>query len=94
MRRELWIRNRKIKYIYFKKLTLPFLPKICYTLVHNYTSLKYPEHKIYYYFQLALCFSCLTHSSSCDIVIYYLERSRKLYVSRDGDFIFHDSVNF
>jgi len=94
MRPELRIRNRKMKYSYFKKLTLPFLPKICYTLVHNYTSLKYPELKNHYYFQLALWFSCLTHSSSCDIFIYYLERSKKLYISRDGDFIFHDSVNF
>jgi hypothetical protein len=94
MRRELWIRNRKMKYTYFKKLILPFLPQIYYTLLRNYTSLKDPEHKNPYYFQLSLCFSHLTNSYRCDIAIYCLERSTKLYISRDGYFIFHDSLNF
>jgi hypothetical protein len=73
MRRELWIRKRKMKYTYFKKLILPFLQKICCILVRNYTSLKKPEHK-YHYFQLALYLSYLTHSYSCNIVIHFIKK--------------------
>jgi hypothetical protein len=66
-------------------LAFSFLHKICYILVRNYTSLNDTEHKINYYFQLALCLSYLTHSYGCDIAIYCLEKSKMMYTSRDAN---------
>jgi hypothetical protein len=75
-------------------LAFLFLPKICYILLRNYTSINDTDHKINYHFQLALCLSYLTHSHGCGIAIYCLKTSKTMYTSRDSDGWFHDSINF
>jgi hypothetical protein len=62
MLRDLWVENRKMNNTYFKTLILPFLPKIYYILVANYTFLKDPVYKIHYYFQLTLYLSYFARS--------------------------------